>query len=347
MNVVMSEVKIGGQVVKKICLKNDKGMEVECLNLGGIITKINVPDREGKVENVVLAYDDLNVYAENPGYLGAIIGRTAGRIHKGQITLNNITYPLGKNNDQKGNTLHGGISGFDKKIWDVEPFEDFDQVGVHLHAISEDGEEGYPGCVRITVTYVLKEDNTFEIAYYGVSDKDTLLNMTNHSYFNLSGNAKTPVTTQMLTVESDSVTELDAQNIATGHLLSVEEHTALNFKKEKCIGQDIEADILTLQGGYDHAWKLNKGHQVDAKLRDEASGRCMSVVTSCEAVVIYSLNFPNDYLLDNKKVMAHRGGICFETQSLPIGYNECFKESSLLRAQEPYKAATQFKFTIE
>lgn len=332
-----------GIEVECIYLKNTKGIMVEILTLGGIIKSIQVPDKEGKLENILIGFKDVNDYIENPGSMNGIIGRTAGRIHKGQVTLNDIKYQLPVN--PSGNTLHGGKQGFHKQIWQAKDVSHAKEQAVELSYISKDNEENYPGELKVKLTYSLSEDNTFKIRYEAISDKDTLVNLTNHAYFNLSGNGKRDVLDQLLCIHADEICELDEQSIPTGTLLKVKEHSAFDFNKAKPIGRDIlEEDIqLSYTGGYDHPWLL-RGDEVAVELSDPISGRKLSVRTNQKAVVVYTMNNTCPKELINGKKDIKRYGICFETQSLPIGYEECFKEDALLKAGDIYHHETTFSF---
>ena len=339
------QVQIGAKQVEKITLSNTQGMSVELLSLGGIITKILVPDQNGHLENVVVGYRDLEDYLEDDAYFGALIGRTAGRISKAKFSLGDKIYALATNNGD--NNLHGGPEGLHSKVWDATLFQNEKEVGVTLSTLSPDGEEGYPGNLEVKVTYTLNEENTLKLTYEGKSDADTLVNLTNHSYFNLSGDLKRPVTDQILQVYSDEVCALDADSIPTGNLTSVQVEPAFDFNEPKRIGLHIDDPSTRLQSGYDHPWILSKKGLVDVALYDEVSGRKLEVRTNQKAVVIYAMNFTDDtkYLCDGKLARTRRG-ICFETQGLPIGHGECFKEESVLKAGELYKQETYFTFSV-
>lgn len=327
--------------ISKIALKNDK-VSVEILNLGAVIEKINVEDRDGNKENIVLAYKDEESYNENPSSLGAVVGRVAGRIGNGSFKLNDVNYELDKNNN--GNCLHGGYKGFSKKIWDYSYNDDEKNSIVTFTCFSKDGEGGFPGNLNVKVTYSL-EGNKLSIEYRASSDKDTVVNLTNHSYFNLSGNNKRNVLEQKVYIDSDKICELDKNLIPTGIFLSVEK-TPFDFREPKKIGEDINKNNLQLEigSGYDHPWVLNKKGDFDVMLVDEVSGRIMKVKTNQKAVVCYSMNFPDELPLENGKVAKKHYGICFETQSLPIGYDDCFLEDIILKKNEEYYQKTTFEF---
>ncbi len=327
-----------------IKLTNSKGMEVEVLTLGAVLKSIKTPDKEGNLENILIEYLDSNTYRENPGYLNAIIGRTAGRIHKAEFTIKDKTHTLAQN--EKTNAIHGGIQGFDKKNWSSEDVSAGNISAVALSCFSSDGEEGYPGNLEVKVTYSLDEENRLTLDYEAVSDADTLVNLTNHAYFNLSGDAKRSIEGLELMINANQVCELDEENIVTGKLLDVTEHTPFDFRTPKAVGQDISQDHyqLNTRKGYDHPWIL-EGEQVAASLYDPISGRQLEVSTDQKTVVVYSMNGGNSSSYINGKKEGGRHGITFETQSAPIGHNQCFKEDSLVRANEKYTQKTSFKFT--
>ncbi len=327
-----------------IKLSNINKMEVEILTLGGIIKSIKTPDKDGNLENVLIEYKDIDTYEENPGYINALIGRVAGRIHNASFTINNTDYNLPKNDGN--NALHGGIRGFDKKIWDFKDISSEDISAVELTLFSPDGDEGYPGNLEVKVTYSLNKDNVFTIDYQAISDKDTIINLTNHGYFNLSGDAKRSIHDQMLKINAGHICELDSDNIVTGKLLDVGAHTPFDFRTPKPIGQDMGKDHeqLNPRGGYDHPWVLDGG-QGAVTLYDPISRRQMEISTDQKTVVVYSMNEKNPSKFTNgKENMAHYG-ITFETQSYPIGHKQCFKDDSLVLANNKYRQTTSFKFT--
>lgn len=345
MKINVETIPLGTLSVKKINLTNDLGMELECLNFGGAITKLTAPDRNGVFENIILAYKNLEDYLENPSFFGTVIGRTAGRIDKGQVTINDQTYPLTPT--QGIHTLHGGKEGFHKKLWDVETFEAEDKVGVHFSYTSADMEEGYPGNLKVKFTYTLTNENAFEISYCATTDKDTVVNLTNHSYFNLSGSMKQNIAPQILQVSSNQVLELDHDNIPTGTVLDVKEHAIFDFNAPHAIGVHIEDAFMNPQRGYDHPWILTPNTSTCASLYDEISGRQMIVSTTEPALVLYTMNFADPYMLDNDTLASPRRAICFETQKPPIGHNESFKEYSLLKPGEKFHSTTEYKFTTK
>ena len=334
---------MGIEIIK---LSNSVGIEVEILTLGGIIKSIKVPDKDGKFENILIEYEDINRYKVNPGYINALIGRTAGRIHNAAFTINDRTYKLAKNDGN--NALHGGAVGFDKKIWKSKDLSDDQVSAVELTCFSPDGEEGYPGNLEVKVTYSLDQNNVFSIAYEALSDKDTLVNLTNHGYFNLSGQAKRTIEDQELMIKAEQVCQLDEENIVTGKLFDVNQHPAFDFRAPKAIGQDIDQDHPQLRPrqGYDHPWVLNQG-QGAVTLHDPMSGRHMEISTDQNTVVVYTMNEANPSRFTNGKENITRYGVTFETQNYPIGHNQCFKDQNLVLANEKYRQKTLFEFTVK
>lgn len=327
-------------------LVNDKNMIVEVLSLGGVITKILTKDKNGVLENVVLAYKDVQAYRENPSCFGAMIGRTAGRIGGAEFSLNGEKYILHKNNN--GNCLHGGNDSFNKKIWRVEPIEATDYVGLKLSYTSKDLENGYPGNLELEVYYTLNNENELKIHYNGRSDKDTIVNMTNHSYFNLSGNAKRNILDEELIINADYIGEVDEYLIPSGKQIDVK-GTPFDFNDVKTIGKDISEENIQLKygSGYDHPWVLNKKKDTDVTLYDKESGRALDIKTNQKAVVCYSMNFSDDLIMECGRVGQKHDAICFEAQGLPVGYDDCFIDDIILKTGEVYNNETIYKFYIK
>ncbi len=341
-NVIISSK--GNRIIKYLMV-NDVGMEVEVLNLGATLTKIMVPDQDGNFENVVLEWQDINVYEENPGYIGAIIGRMAGRIHKARITLDEKVYKLTKN--ENDNILHGGAEGLHHKFWNGMVKCTDNEARLQLCCKSKDGEEGFPGNVEVKVTYILNNDNQLSIQYEANTDQLTVVNLTNHAYFNLSGNGKRSVLEQEVWIDSNKIFELDNESIPTGKMLSLDEEYSFDFRKAKAIGKDIANDSVQLRygKGYDHLWLLNQRNEKNIELYDPISERCMDITTTEPCVVMYTMNNPPSEKLKiaNQEI---RYGICFETQKCAIGYDEVFKEPCLLTPHITYHSETRYKFSI-
>ncbi|MGL5380803.1 aldose epimerase family protein [Clostridium sp.] len=326
-------------------LENSNGLKINVLNYGGIITDIIVPDKDGKLENVVMKYNDMNTYKENPSYYGALIGRTSGRVCEGTVELNGKTLTFNKNYGLHQG--HGGDIGFDKKVMDVKTFRGTDEAYVELSYLSTDNEEGYPGNFDLTVRYTLTENNELKINYKGISDETTLVNLTNHSYFNLSGSYNDSILNHHLYIDSDFLVQLDSTQVPTGKILNIN-GSAFDFTTPKTIGRDIEEDDeqLKVGCGYDHPWILNGGDQIKLKLYHKPSGRVMDVYTTQKAVVLYSQNFPDEELLEGGKKCERRHSIAIETQSPPIGRGNAFINHSVLEMGEEYNQETIYKFSI-
>lgn len=325
-------------------VKFKNGFEVEVLNLGGVINKIITPDENNNLENIVVGYQDINDYIENPHYYGAIIGRTGGRICDGKIVIEGKEYKLNKN--YKIHQGHGGDKGFNKKIWDVSVEEADTYVLLKLNTISKDKEENYPGNLFVTVTYKIYEDFKLEIVYSAKSDKTTLVNMTNHSYFNLSGNIKRPVTDFNLKLDCDSFLELDETSVPTGKILNVKDNIPFDFTTIKSIGKDIDASNQQIKfgKGYDHVFLLKDDKKI--YVEDPISKRNMTVQTDQDSVVIYTMNSQQKKNTYMGTLPPIRHGICFETQAPPIGRNMCFIDKSLLKEDELYIQKTTYTFGL-
>ena len=247
-----------GRKIKQFVLENDNKMQVEALSLGATLRKIIVPDAEGNMENVILGWKDLNLYEEHPGDFGAIVGRIAGRINKGQATIDGTTYHFPINTF--GNTLHGGNNGFHKQNWEGTLETTEDTASLILTYFSKDGEEGFPGNLKATVTYTLNNQNELIMSYEATTDKETIVNLTNHSYFNLSGDGKRDVLGQEAYIDSSQRYQLDCELIPTGKMIDLKEDPYFDFSVPKMIGRDIEKEHMDLKCGcgYDHIWKLKE-----------------------------------------------------------------------------------------
>lgn len=334
------------QDILEYTLDNESGLRISILNLGATITKLETKDSKGMWGNIILSYANIEDYIENESYYGATIGRTSGRIYNGKITINNKTYNLNKNYGT--NQGHGGANGISKKLWQVSELKSESEIGLEFKYLSKDGEEGYPGNVEIKVTYTVNKENELKVTVHGLSDKDTLLNITNHSYFNLSGNYKSNVLKHSLQMNCDRLLEIDETGATTGKIQDCTSGV-FSFNISKEIGRDIDKDHeqLKLGYGYDHPFLFKDKEEGKIILLDKVSGRAMKVKTNHKGVVIYTQNF-----IDNKKLVGSievekRMGICLEVQSPPIGYNEAFKEMSLLKANKNYFRETIYSFTAE
>lgn len=315
--------------VKVYSLKNSHGMRLNFLNYGGIVTGIFAPDREGKFENVVLGFDDPRKYVlANPPYYGALVGRFANRIGGASFEIDGVKYELAKNDG--ANSLHGGLRGFDKVFWDVEETE----LGkrAKLTYLSKDLEEGYPGNLQVEVVYTLTEKNEFAIEYSGSTDKATQVNLTSHSYFNLSGDGSTTVLDHILQIDAERVTASDASYIPTGE--TVEVSGAIDFRKPRLIAEGINE----VHEGYNHNYILNKpnGKSVVAKVAHEKSGRVMEVMTTEPGLQFYS-----GYFLDTRF-----NGLALEAQHYPDSPNKPHFPSTVLKPGETYSQKTTYRFKV-
>lgn len=338
--------ELHGETVYSFTLENHNGMKVSCITLGCIITDILVPDKNGQLENVVLGFDDVESYIKDSPYFGAVCGRVAGRISNGRFELDDHIYELPKNDHT--NHLHGGPEAFDKKLWTAKEINNADLVGVEFSYESKDGENGYPGNVTVTITYTLNEDNEFKITYHAKTDKKTLINLTNHSYFNLSGNLKEDILTHTLQVKSNEILELNENVVPTGNVIDVT-NTPFDFRGTKRLNEAITStheQIKLVGQGIDHPFLLNDHHNQEIVLVDEKSGRKLIVETDQQSVVIYTSNMMEE-TFDIRGVKARRYmGICLETQGLPDSINHPQFSPCILDAGEEYRTSTSYKFTV-
>lgn len=346
MKVWKRKIRLNEHEIYEITLENSNGIEVSFLTYGGIINSIMVPDNEGIVSNIVLSYSDYEDYLKNPGYFGSLIGRTAGRIKDGSFTLNGKKYLLDKNYGE--NSGHGGKSGFHKQIFDHEILESESRISVELTRVSPHMEEGYPGELSVKVTYTLAEDDTFTIEYEGVSSEDTLFNMTNHSYFNLSGSFHESIKYHELFIDADFYAELDESSAPTGKLIKVNE-TPFDFRYMREIGEEMNSPDLQLEigHGYDHAFLLNKNSGTKIRLAHRFTGRVMEIETDNQAVVMYTQNFSQGQMISDGSILEPNCSIALEVQKLPIGSKEVFKEYSVLAANKRQLTTTKFRFFVE
>ena len=315
-------------------LRNQSGVEVSITNFGGAITSLKVPDRKGNFGDVVLGYETLEEYERNPRYLGALIGRHANRIAAGQFSLHGIDYQLEQNNG--ANHLHGGFNGFDKRVWNAS-----EEDGLRLTYLSKDDEAGYPGNLTATVTYSLSTDNELRIEYHATTDRDTLVNLTNHAYFNLKGEGT--ILDHELTLNADSFTPVAEDLIPTGEIKSVD-GTPMDFRHGKQIGSEINQI-----GGYDHNFVLN---DYDGSLRsvcrlyEETSGRVLEVSTTQPGIQFYSGNFLDGTLVGKNGVAYQKyAALCLEPQHFPDAPHHANFPSTVLRAGDEYQQTTVFRFS--
>lgn len=339
-----------GTEVKKFTLKNDAGMEVDVITYGGIITRWTAPDNQGNYEDIVLGFDNLDQYINGNPYFGALIGRYGNRIAKGKFSLDGETYSLATNNGE--NHLHGGEKGFDKVVWNGVAKSTSEGAVLELTYTSEDGEEGYPGKLDVKVTYTLTDDDALDIHYEAVTDKPTVVNLTQHSYFNLSGKLSEPVLDHEIYLNADTFLPVDGGLIPTGEFREVA-GTPFDFKEPKLIGEEIDADNeqLALGGGYDHCWVLNET-QEDLGLAASAfhpeTGRYLEVFTNEPGIQFYSGNFLGGALPSKTGgTYVKRSGFCLETQHYPDSPNQADFPSVRLNPGDTYSSRTMFKLSTK
>lgn len=339
-----------GQVVHLFALQNSNGLEVCALDYGGIIVSLKAPDREGRFADVVLGFDSLPQYLNEHPYFGAIVGRCANRIAKGQFSIEGKTYHLATNIGP--NHLHGGIVGFDKVLWQTKPFQNKWGTGVHLFYLSRDGEEGYPGNLDCRVTYTLTDENELIIDYNATTDKTTPLNLINHSYFNLAGEGRGNILSHELYINADKFTPVDSSSIPIGVVQRVH-NTPLDFTRARVIGERIEAENEQLKfgNGYDHNFVLKKEKEGELTLAatayEKISGRFLKVFTTEPGIQLYTANYLDGSLKGKSGVnYQKRSAFCLETQHFPDSPNQPSFPSTLLRPGQAYISRTVYQFLV-
>jgi len=339
-----------GKTVDLYTLTNSHGMEVRAMTYGGIIVSLRVPDKSGKVADVVLGFDKFDGYLDNKPYMGAIVGRYGNRIANAEFTLDGVKYTLAKNNGP--NSLHGGVKGFDKVVWDGESSQNADGASVAFTYLSKDGEEGFPGNLRVKVTYTLTEKNELIVDYHATTDKATPVNLTQHSYFNLSGEGNGDILKHEVRLNADKFTAVDDNLIPTGELRLVK-GTPLDFDKSTAIGARINDNYqqLVIAKGYDHNFVISRkgdGLELAARVKDPASGRVLEVLTTQPGVQFYTGNFLDGTVTGKQgHVYKQRYGFCLETQHYPDSPNHPEFPTSILRPGQTYESRTVFKFSAE
>jgi aldose 1-epimerase len=342
--------RVGDKNVDAYTLTNAHGLSAKIMTYGAAIISLETPDRHGQLKNIVLGFDTLDPYVAGVPYFGAIVGRYANRIAHAQFALDGKTFRLPANDGP--NSLHGGSKGFDKRVWSASAFEDAAGPGVKLTYVSADGEEGYPGQLTAHVTYQLRNDNSLTIAYDATTTAPTPVNLTNHSYFNLSGDPSRTILDHVLRIDADRFTPVDATLIPTGELRDVA-HTPFDFRKPVAIGLRIgDADEqIKLGRGYDHNWVLSKASAnaltTAAVLSDPQSGRTLEVRTTQPGVQFYSGNFLDGKPAGGGTVFKYRTGLCLETQHFPDSPNKPAFPSTILRPGGTYSEKTVFVFGVE
>ncbi|WP_327288631.1 aldose epimerase family protein [Salimicrobium salexigens] len=327
---------------KEYTLENDHGMSVSILNYGGIITKLMVPDRHGRTENVVLGYKNYADYADNANYLGAQIGRVAGRIKNSSFQLNDNSYVL--TNNEGNHHLHGGSNGFHQMVWDAETFQSKNEAKLILNRTSTHMEEGYPGNLDVSITYTLNNANELTLSYGASSDQDTPVAMTNHTYFNLSGNRRETVHNHHVEFESDHFAELDEELIPTGRLMETT-GTPFDFRNGRSIGEGLKPDTAqqkTVGNGYDHYFVLGKEKTI--KVSEQSSGRNMEIRTNQPGMVLYTANGLDAGLALNNGPSQKYAGVCFEAQAHPAALHHEEFPSVIAASGERYHSYITYSF---
>lgn len=336
-----------GKDVFLYTLKNKKGDIIKLTNYGAAIVEIDVPDRNGIRENVTFGYDNLDGYVKGDPYFGKIVGRYANRIAKGKFTLDGKEYTLAINNAP--NTLHGGPTGWHSRVWDAQVLNNTDFPAVKFRYFSPDMEEGYPGNVTCEVVYTWTDSDEIIMDYKATTDKNTVINLTNHAYFNLHGTGTGDILDHILTIEASSYTPIDSTLIPTGDIVPVE-GTPLDFRTPHAIGERINEQFkqLLFAKGYDHNFVLDNANEVDASVYDPSTGRLLEVITDEPGIQLYSGNFLDGTQKGRGgKIYRHRAGFCLETQHFPDSPNHAAFPSVVLTPDEPFISSTIYRFSIK
>lgn len=342
----------GAGAAQLFTLTNAKGVSMKVTNYGGIITHLSVPDRKGTLEDIVLGFDSLGGYLQEHPYFGALIGRYGNRIAKGHFTLDSQSYTLAVNNI--GNHLHGGLKGFDKVLWQATPAATPEGPSLLLRYRSPDGEEGYPGNLDVEVRYTLGHDNSLRIDYKATADKPTVVNLTNHSYFNLTGDGNRDILDHALTLQAGRFLPVDKTLIPTGERRLVG-NTPFDFTQAHKVGERINAtgdEQIVFGKGYDHCWVFDRPQDGSlmplGTLYEAGSGRKVELLTTEPAVQFYTGNFLDGSLHGKKgAVYQFRHGLCLETQHFPDAPNQAGFPSTVLRPGQTYQSTTVYRFTVQ
>ena len=322
-------------------LTNNKGTLVKITTYGGTVTAFITPDKNGVKSSIVVGFDSLSFYLQQPPYFGAIIGRYGNRIGNAKFDLNGKTYQLAANNGK--NHLHGGIKGFDKVVWNATVVNDT-VPALTLTYLSKDGEEGYPGNLKVVVQYTLTDEDELKIIYTAQTDKPTPVNLTNHSYFNLTGDVSNNILNHQLMIDADNYTPVDSTLIPTGEIKPVA-GTAFDFTKAKKIGQDIDS----VKGGYDHNWVLNRKDsllKMVAVLSEALSGRSLEVYSTEPGLQFYTGNFLDGKFICDGNPVNYRTALCLETQHYPDSPNKINFPSTILLPGQQYHSETIYKVIV-
>jgi aldose 1-epimerase len=342
---------VDGKEIDIYTLTNQSGAQVRIINYGAIVVSLLMPDRDGNFADIVTGYDSLKGYINDNSFFGAIVGRYGNRIDKGKFQLDGKNYQLTINSGE--NHLHGGFKGFYKAVWDVEPLENIPGNSLKLTYLSPDGDEGYPGTVKIAVTYTLTDNNELKIEYEGTTDKPTILNPTHHSYFNLTGDFSNTILNHELYIDADYFTPVNQNIIPTGEFAAVK-NTPMDFRQPTPIGLHIndKYEQLKFGLGYDHNWALNEYRKgmvrKIASLYDPKTGRFMEILTDQPGLQFYSGNFLNGTSIGKGGVAyQYRTALCLETQDFPDAPNKSNFPSAVLRPGETYKQTTIYEFSVK
>lgn len=331
-----------GKEARLYLIQNENGMKAYVSDFGASLVRLFVSDKEGKFRDVVHGYDDASGYEKGDGGFGATVGRNANRIGGASLEINGVKYELDKNDN--GNNLHSGLNYYQKRIWDVEKYE-ANEITLLLH--SPDKDQGYPGALDMHVTYTVEENNTLAIHYEAVPDQDTVINMTNHSYFNLNGHESGTVLGHKVTLYADEFTPADEKSIPTGEIRSVD-GTPMDFRSGRILGADIDADYEPLRfgGGYDHNWVLKNEGRFDkvAEVVSDDSGIVMEVYTDLPGVQMYTANFLDNEPGKDGVSYIKRSAVCLETQYFPDAVHHENFPQPLCRRGEKYDTRTAYRF---
>lgn len=334
-----------GEQASLYTMENAAGMELKLTDYGASLVSLKVKDRTGEKRDVVLGYDDVEGYENGAIFLGATVGRNANRIRGAAFELGGKKYTLDAN--ENGNNLHSGYDFYNKRLWEVKQS---DTKSITFALFSPDGDQGYPGDVRIEVSYTLTDENEVRISYRGIPSEDTILNLTNHSYFNLNGEGGDPVLNHQVCLHADAFTETDEMLIPTGRLIDVT-GTPMDFRKKKAIGQHIKADYepLKLGGGYDHNWDLgNSGSLIRAaEVSSPDTGISMEVYTDLPGIQMYTGNGIEHETGKGQKIYGKHAAVCLETQYFPDAVHHEQFEAPIRKAGETYQTTTVYKFNVD
>ena len=339
-----------GDEVDQFILSTKKGMEISVITYGGIITSWTAADKNGDYRDIALGYNTLAEYEAETPYFGALIGRYGNRIAKGKFSIDGEAYTLAVNNGE--NHLHGGLKGFDKVVWDAKTIVNDSTASLELSYLSIDMEEGYPGNLQTKVTYTLNNNDELSVKYEAKTDKPTIVNLTQHSYFNLTADFNQPVLDHELVIKADSFLPVDSTLIPTGEFRNVAE-TPFDFRSPKAIGKQINAENIQIKNGlgYDHCWVLNdqeKGVRFVASAYEPVSGRLLEIFSDEPGIQFYSGNFLDGTLPSkNQGTYQHRTGFCLETQHFPNSPNEPSFPTTILKPGETFTSETWFQFSVK